>query len=485
MSAKQLGFGSSLRMLTRDKGWLKPVMVLALVGWIPLVGQIVILGYAYEWARLTAWGVDAAPKQRGVDYGKVMTTGARSFGVVFLMELVVAMLSLLLPALGTVTAGVVSLLSPLGALSLFTSGALLISVILMAAAALLSTFLSVCALRAVIYDRFAAGWRVDRVFQMVARDFGGFMHAFLVSLLANLLPLAFALVASILGVIFFSAGAIGYGQASIGFAPSEGFPVGYVMGFVLIAVVLVVLAIFAYECFAVVAQLVSVNAVGQWVQRFDVSRWGTSADPLPTDVPHRNDSGSGSAAPLPPSETYGGSVSSEATNPNPVAPSVSDSAPAPSAPADASAPSWYASSVDKEEADSPAPAEQSFIAPERVPPAWPAPSSSSDPSEGEGPAAEGSPAGAAADSAWWETAPAAGDAAQTIPLPPVPGADVADGQSAASETLSDGAFHASTSDDAAPTTVLPPTYGGNAGAADAQTPATEVEDEEDEGNDNC
>ena len=47
MSARNLGLMSSWHMLTRDKGWLKPVMVLALVAWIPIVGQIVQIGRAH------------------------------------------------------------------------------------------------------------------------------------------------------------------------------------------------------------------------------------------------------------------------------------------------------------------------------------------------------------------------------------------------------------------------------------------------------
>ena len=92
MNARNLGFVSSWHMLTRDKGWLKPVLVLTLVGWIPILGQIALLGYGMEWARLTAWGVDSAPKQRGVDYGKVLSTGGRAFLVTISMGIVVALI---------------------------------------------------------------------------------------------------------------------------------------------------------------------------------------------------------------------------------------------------------------------------------------------------------------------------------------------------------------------------------------------------------
>ena len=79
MQTGEVGFMSSWRMLTRDKGWVKPLLVLTLVSWIPIFGRIAVLGYGLEWARLTAWGAESAPKQRGVDYGKVISTGARAF----------------------------------------------------------------------------------------------------------------------------------------------------------------------------------------------------------------------------------------------------------------------------------------------------------------------------------------------------------------------------------------------------------------------
>ncbi len=338
MSAQQLGFGSSLKMLTRDKGWLKPVMILALVGWIPIVGQIAILGYGYEWARLTAWGVDAAPKQRGVDYGKLMTSGGRAFAVIVLMSIVLACLTVIVPVLGVGAVGILAAVSPFGAAALFASGAFLVGLVGLVIGTLANTFMSVCALRATIYDRFAAGWRVDRVFQMIGRDPGGFLHVFVVSLVANLLPVAFSVVVGILAVIFASVGVMGVGYtSSYYFGDWSVFPVGTVMGITILAVVLAILAVFVYECFSVVAQLVSINAVGQWVQRFDVGRWGTSSDPLPSDVPHKGDGDGSSASPLPPSED-------EAAQTAPVEPQV-DPQPAPQPPVEADAPAG-ASGVD-------------------------------------------------------------------------------------------------------------------------------------------
>ncbi len=103
MVSQKPSFSASWRLLTRDKGWIKPILVLTLVGMVPIVGQIAILGYGLEWARLTAWGVEAAPKQSRVDYGKIMHTGFFSGLVMLSMSFVIAILDIIL--FGTGMAG--------------------------------------------------------------------------------------------------------------------------------------------------------------------------------------------------------------------------------------------------------------------------------------------------------------------------------------------------------------------------------------------
>lgn len=75
-------FSHSWKLLTRDKGWVKPILVLAIAMFVPVVGPLAVLGYALEWARLSAWGVDAAPKQRGVKIGGCLVAGWRAFVVI-------------------------------------------------------------------------------------------------------------------------------------------------------------------------------------------------------------------------------------------------------------------------------------------------------------------------------------------------------------------------------------------------------------------
>lgn len=304
MQAHELGFASSWRMLTRDKGWIKPLLVLTLVGWIPIFGQIAVLGYALEWARLTAWGVDSAPKQGGVDYGKMLSTGARAFGVTLTMGIVVMLvLQIIFPGSFGVLLGVVGTGSISGAVSLAAGGVtfFLVWVISM----LSDTFIYAAALRATLYDSFSAGWRVDRLFQMVTRDFGGFLKTFLVSVIGGLISFVYEMLMGIVFGIFAVGSLLGVvGIAGMYDAMGDGEMIlrsllEWGAGPALFLLVLFIVVGYIGGVIGTAMQLVSINAVGQWFTRFDVSRWGTSEAPLPDGVPHTTTGGAGAAPVMP------------------------------------------------------------------------------------------------------------------------------------------------------------------------------------------
>ena len=43
--------------LTSDKGWWQPIVILALVTLIPIVGPLIVVGYMLDWGREAAWGM--------------------------------------------------------------------------------------------------------------------------------------------------------------------------------------------------------------------------------------------------------------------------------------------------------------------------------------------------------------------------------------------------------------------------------------------
>lgn len=308
MNAQNLGFMSSWHMLTRDKGWVKPVLVLTLVGWIPILGQIVLMGYGLEWARLTAWGVDAAPKQRGVDYGKMLSTGGRAFLVSLSLGFVIALVlqvvfpgSLYMLFTGLTAGNAASVATAMA------SGAAM-SILTMVASIAMGTFLQAATLRATLYDSFSAGWRLDRLFQMIGRDFGGFLKVLLVTLIGGAISGVYAFVVSMVLMLVVMGGVMS-ATAFVGLSGSYMNGWHFLLeqllrigaGPLLLFIVVVIALAFVGSAISTAMSLVSMNAMGQWFCRFDVHRWGVSADPLPSDVPHRGGaSDSGMGAPVNP-----------------------------------------------------------------------------------------------------------------------------------------------------------------------------------------
>ena len=293
------------------------------MGWIPILGQIALLGYGMEWARLTAWGVDSAPKQRGVDYGKVLSTGGRAFLVTISMGIVVALIlqvvfpgSLYLLVSGLTGGNAVSTMLAV------TSGATF-SLFTIFASGLMGSFLQAASLRSTLYDSFSAGWRLDRLFQMIGRDFGGFLHTFGVVFIGGLsrapMRSSSRLFAVWLPWHLMSAtafmGISGSYMSGWHFILERLLQIG--AGPLLLFLLCVIALTFIGGVISTAMSLVSMNAMGQWFCRFDVDRWGVSGDPLPADVPHRDGYASGvQSAPVPPVTPAGATNTDFVTEPS-------------------------------------------------------------------------------------------------------------------------------------------------------------------------
>ncbi|MDY2777207.1 MAG: DUF4013 domain-containing protein [Collinsella sp.] len=306
MSSREMGFVSSLKMLTREKGWYKPIAILTLVGWIPLLGQICVLGYAFEWARLTAWGADSSPKQRDLDYGKIFKTGGIALIVSITMFISVGILNGVIFGINAVS---LNAAVPFGMWfgGFETAGIIasmgLIALVPMVLNILASTFITAAMMRATVYDSFSAGWRLDRLCQMIARDFGGFLHAFAVSVIGGLVTGFYMAVVGFLSAVAFAGGAVafaggavalhGLGNSYYGAHPDLMILNGLLQAGPSIVLLLMIVFIFVFfvgNAIAISMQMVSINAMGQWFSRFDIGRWGVSSDPLPDGVIGRADS---------------------------------------------------------------------------------------------------------------------------------------------------------------------------------------------------
>lgn len=280
----------SWALLTRDRGWIKPVLLMTVALLVPIVGILGVLGYALEWARLTAWNVNAAPKQRGVAVGACIKSGWRAFLVMLVWGIVSALIVGVfeaLPLLGAVIA--------LAWLVLWAGYAVIV----------------MCAsLRATIYQRFVAGVRVRTIWQMVRHDPGGLARIAGMVLVGSAVMGAVAAVVVIVSMLSVMPRLVWIVSAlsTTNLYMMSDLAAG-ALALEVIAALLsmlgpaLVVLVLVDGLLGVVLSLLSYTAVGLWFRQFDVASWGRDEDPLPDFVsdPRDQPRPSSTSAPEPPS----------------------------------------------------------------------------------------------------------------------------------------------------------------------------------------
>lgn len=261
-------FGRSWALLTRDKGWIKPLLVCAAAMLVPIVGPLGVTGYAIEWARLTAWGVDAAPKQKNVQVGECIKSGWRTFLVGIGYGLAAAVLN-----------GLINMLFG----DTFFVGLLTFCVTLAG-----TIFGMVGSLRAAIYQRVGAGYQVNRIWEMIKSDPVGLAKVFLVMFLIGLAIgtiLSIFLVIALIPMMTSLAFSLrGYSSADLAYIDSSSAryiinEVFRALGAIAPILVIVILISLIFSAFAT---FIGYTALGLWMRQFNVPAWGASEDPMPT-----------------------------------------------------------------------------------------------------------------------------------------------------------------------------------------------------------
>lgn len=267
----------SWKMLTAEKGWYKPVLVLAAVFCIPVAGSILgtlaMLGYALEWARLTAWGIDSVPKQRNIKAGAILASGWRGFAVSIvwglMYMLVLALLGLLLAAVGLV---------------------FLTAIIQLVGSLVLGIVVTVAVMRAAVYQRFGAGFGFKQIWEMIRRDTNGLLHVWGVSMLCGFVVglvgfvISMAIFTSMLPTVFTNIAPLINEYEYYGYLTeyeTTQMVAGIMNAFTSVWPAMVVLK-FVCGGFSAVTTMITYTACGLWFRQFDVPSWGSPSDPLPS-----------------------------------------------------------------------------------------------------------------------------------------------------------------------------------------------------------
>lgn len=252
----------SLALLCHDRGWIKPLLVMAAANCVPIVGLLGNEGYAAEWARLIAWGVDAAPKQRKVRIGSCISAGWRAFvGSVWVLLAVTAI--------------------QLGFEVIFKGS---FSDILNVLLAFVSSFVVIlAALHATIYHDYKAGWQVRRLWSLVKTNHKGVLR---VITLNACLYLIFVFLAAIVWIAlgFYVVANLSAGFSMLGYQDvMQSMKVSTVLYYFAgifrsLAAHAVPVAIIMYltSLGAVFTHMIKMGAVALWLRQFDVASWQES-----------------------------------------------------------------------------------------------------------------------------------------------------------------------------------------------------------------
>lgn len=263
-------FARSWALLTRDQGWIKPVLLMAVALLVPVVGWLGVAGYLAEWARLTAWGVNAAPKQKGVRVGECIASGWRVFVVALgwgvCWDIVRRVLERV-PLLGDALSFVFWILG-------FFVGVVIL----------------VAELRATVYQRLGAGYQLSAIKQMVMHDPAGLARIMGIGLLAYALMsvvvfvVVFAALASVFPQLAYLSSVYG-SYYSFMTEPEQVSIALQILGSLLgtAGPTLLVLLVIGVLCVAFVSAILY-TSVGLWMRQFNVPAWGRSEDPLPPFV---------------------------------------------------------------------------------------------------------------------------------------------------------------------------------------------------------
>ena len=271
-------FSRAWSLLTREKGWWKPVAVCAAADLVPVAGPLGVLGYRLEWARLVAWGADVSPKRHGVRVGSCISSGWRGFLVLLVWSLVMGVIG-----------GVCGALPLIGGLlgTLWTICCLYLGMVV-----------SVAALRATIYQKAGAGFSWKNLVELGRRDPSGLLSILGWEMLCYLvIALVGGIVLSVTALsaaprIISLASELGYYNGGLyGYDYGYGSPYGgseyYVaqgLFFYVIAAfgpTLIVLGLIALVLRNGISMVVYA-ALGLWIRQFDVANWGRSEEPLPS-----------------------------------------------------------------------------------------------------------------------------------------------------------------------------------------------------------
>lgn len=244
--------------LTAEQGWWKPMFILALVVFIPVVGTFVAMGYLLDWGREAAWGMTRPPRRKADQIGRWLKWGFFAWIFMVVWALPFNLIDVLFGGGTTMLGNLISLACALCQI----------------VACVLATVASV---NMAIYDRFKAGFQVKRVWGMAKKDAGGLVRCVGIELL-QLVPFI-VLCIILIGPLMAMAGTSGsymygntmlYGAVNVNATTGALASLGALGSWAIFALVV----LYALSVCIAICQALAYRAYGYWVAQFQPAKWG-------------------------------------------------------------------------------------------------------------------------------------------------------------------------------------------------------------------
>ena len=306
----------SWALLTLEKGWWKPVLIMALFGLIPVVGILALVGYALETARVTAWGINAGPKQKDLKFGTYIVTGFKA-----------AVIALAFGLAYSIATEIFSYIPVIN---------LILVPVFIVAAFVYPLFINVVQVRASVYGRISAGFAFKNIFEMIKHDMGGLFRIFGMGFV---LGIATSIIMGIIGGSVAISMFMNIGAQAATIARTQNIYSEDRLGIIILALfarrfiqMVPIFLVIDYigHVVGLIVMLLMQNAIALWMRQFNVPAWGQSNDPLPPFINDPRDGAAATyAAPAPVVPTAPAATAAPAVAP--VAVPVAAPAPAPAA----------------------------------------------------------------------------------------------------------------------------------------------------------
>lgn len=201
-----MDFGKAFTFVFDDPDWLRKVAINALIGLIPIVGQIYLLGWGLEVAKRVA--TRSPEPLPDIDFGTYLMHGFRAFVVSLVYTAPIWVIGLIFGILSAVLSG----LDPDLANALAAIGGICFGIFGLVFGLLLGVLLPAALTRTAMFGSIKAGLDFGKAWGLLRAAPGAWVLAFLGTFVAGFLASFVGTIACVIGIIFTMA----YYQAVMG-----------------------------------------------------------------------------------------------------------------------------------------------------------------------------------------------------------------------------------------------------------------------------